>query len=416
MSSISAVGDRWDTRLYGWGDGHVDVDSLTVSGPFCRVEWVPLNLDSDKQVKDYLFTQGWVPTTWNYQTDKAGRKVKIAGEYVKTSPKLTEDSYASIEGELGKLIARRNILVHRRRSVFNITKAGDLKGYLNLTRQSDGKIEARGIPQGTNTGRYRHSNIVNVPAGHAVYGREMRELFTVEPGYVMVGTDASALEARMEAHYCYDFEGGIEYAHELVDGDIHSKNMEFFGTDRDGAKSPKYCLTYGGQPPTLADTVGCSLAAAQRMYDNFWRGNTALAGFRQHVEREYRNNGTTINMPQPGGWIKTTTKNGWILGLDGRKIMIRSPHSAVNAKFQSGGSIIVKMATIFMNKWIRERGLDAKQIIHMHDEVQFQVHPKDVEEMRDICMKAWRKSGEYFKLNVPIDGEVLVGHNWAECH
>jgi DNA polymerase I-like protein with 3'-5' exonuclease and polymerase domains len=389
-----------------------------VSGPFCKVTWVPLNLDSDKQVKEFLYTQGWQPTAWNYQKDRAGRKVKENGQYVKTSPKLTEDSYDSIEGDTGKLIARRNILVHRRRSVFNVTSRGELKGFLNLTRASDGKIEARGIPQGTNTGRYRHSILVNVPAANpkVVYGKEMRALFTVDDGYLMLGTDASALEARMEAHYCYDFEGGHEYAHDLVDGDIHAKNAVFFGTDRDGAKSPKYCLTYGGQPPTLADTVGCTLQSAQRMYDNFWLGNTALAGFREHVEREFRNNGTTINMPQRGGWIRQTTKNGWIAGLDGRKIWIRSPHACVNAKFQSGGSIVVKMATIFMNKWIRERRLDAKQIIHMHDEIQFQVHPKDVEALTDICKRAWVKAGEFFNMNVPIVGEVKVGHNWAETH
>lgn len=392
--------------------------NLTIGGPFCRIKWEPINLDSDPQVKEFLFTQGWIPTTWNYKKDSNGRKIKIDGQYIKASPKLTEDSYATIRGETGKLIARRNILVHRRRSIFNVDSKGGMKGYLNLTRSSDGKIEARGIPQGTNTGRYRHSVLVNVPKSDpkVVYGKEMRELFTVRPGYVMLGTDASALEARMEAHYCYDFEGGIEYAFDLVDGDIHAKNATFFGTDRDGAKSPKYCLTYGGQPPTLADTVGCSLESAQRMFNNFWEGNTALSGFKESVEREYRSNGTTVSVPQRGGWIKHTTRNGWIMGLDGRKIMIRSPHSAVNAKFQSGGSIIVKMATILMNKWIRQEGLDANQIIHMHDEIQFEVHPKDVEAMTAICHRAWKAAGEFFNLNVPIVGSVKVGANWAETH
>jgi len=175
-------------------------------------------------------------------------------------------------------------------------------------------------------------------------------------------------------------------------------------------------LTYGGQPPTLAETVGCTLDAAQRMYDNFWSGNTALAGFREHVEREFRLNGTTINIPQKRGWVKQETKNGWIAGLDGRKIMIRSPHSAVNAKFQSGGSIIVKMATVFMNKFIREQKLDAHQIIHMHDEIQFEVAPSAIAALTDICHKSWRLAGEYFKLNVPIAGDVKVGKNWGDCH
>jgi len=407
--SYSKMVTDWYPELGG-------INMLGVSGQFCRVEWPTINLNSDTQVKAYLLSQGWIPTEWNYKKDKAGKIVKVNGEPVKTSPKLTEDSYASVKGDIPRLVARRNILVHRRRQVFNITKQGELKGWLNLVRP-DGRIEAQGVPQATNTGRYRHKIVVNVPKAmdKVVYGRQMRELFTVPEGRVLVGTDADALEARMEAHYCYDFEGGHEYAHELIDGDVHSKNAQVFGTDRDGAKSPKYALTYGCQAPTLADTLGCSKERAQLLLDNFWASNTALAGFREAVEAEYRSNGKTV-LKDMGHYVRKETVGGWIEGLDGRKIFIRSPHACVNAKFQSGGSIVVKMATIFMNKWIKEQGLDAHQVIHMHDEIQFDCAVKDVERLKTICKRAWVEAGKYFNLNVPITGDAQVGKCWAETH
>jgi len=365
-----------------WGD-----DAPKVGGAYTRIDWLKINLNSSQQVKDYLLSQGWKPTQWNINPS--------TGE--KTSPKLTEDSYDSIDSEIPKMIARYNVLKHRRNTILNI-KDPLHKGWLSLLRD-DGRLEAKSQPQATNTGRYRHSIVVNVPKASpkVVYGEQMRSLFVVPEGKLMLGCDASALEARMEAHYCYDFEGGVEYAHELIDGDVHAKNAELFGTDRDGAKAPKYAMTYGAQPPKIADTLGISLYQARQLYDAFWNGNTALAGFRDHVTDLWE-------------------KQKYLIGLDGRKIFIRSKHAIVNAMFQSGGSIVVKVATLFLNKWIRQRKLRANQILHFHDEFQFEIFPEDQEEITELALDSFVKAGEFLNVKVPIVGEVKVGKNWCETH
>jgi hypothetical protein len=174
------------------------------------------------------------------------------GDKVVTSPKLTEDSFASVKGEVPKLVARRAILLHRRRTVQNI-KDPEGKGWLSNVRK-DGRIEAAAVPQACNTGRFRHSIVVNVPKASkkVVYGKEMRSLFIATPGFTMVGVDAKALEARTEAHNCYPFTGGQEYAALLLEGDVHANNALLFGTDRDGAKAPKYALK-------LAHVKSCEL-------------------------------------------------------------------------------------------------------------------------------------------------------------
>ena len=67
----------------------------TVGGPFTRINWLEINLGSIHQVKAYLLKTGWIPTQWNHK------------DGVRTSPKLTEDSYGSITGDLGKRIKDR---------------------------------------------------------------------------------------------------------------------------------------------------------------------------------------------------------------------------------------------------------------------------------------------------------------------
>ena len=218
----------------------------------------------------------------------------------------------------------------------------------------------------------------------------------------MVGADAQALEARIEAHECYGYKGGVSYAHELIDGDIHAKNAEVFGTDRDGAKSPKYAMTYGAQPPKLAKTIPCSLERAREIFHGFWETNTALAGFQDAVIGYWQHRGG------PNG--------GFVYGLDGRKLFPRSPHSIVNMRFQSAGSIIVKTATLYLDKWIKSAIIDAYQVIHYHDEFQWEVNPKDIKEFERLAKKAFEEAGKFWKLNVPIVGTVKVGNNWAETH
>ena len=367
---------------------------IEVNGPFSRVSWEPINLNSSAQVKDYLLSQGWKPTEWN--TKKEGREV------IRTSPKLTEDSFDSVAGDLPKKIARRAILEHRRRMLKNVRRDDEETGWLNQLRK-DGRLEARAIPCATNTGRYRHSNVVNVPSIHAVYGADIRDLFIAPAGYSFVGVDAAALEARVQAHYVFPFQGGQELADLLLNGDIHTNNQQLWKLpDRNDAKSPYYCLMYGGQPAKLAETMGCDLSEARVFYDDFWHAYTPLDQFKETITK---------------AWEKRGGKNGGFLkGLDGRKLFARSPHALVNLMFQSGGSISVKLATVLTDKWCEKLNLDSVQVLHMHDEFQRETLDAHVEVVSKVAVKAFDQAGQYFKLNVPLVGDVKVGRSWKQTH
>jgi len=360
-------------------------DPTPVSGPFTRIEYEPINLDSPTQTKDYLISQGWQPTQY---TDKG-------------SPKLTEDSFASITGEIPALMSRRFVLRHRSKLLQNTNKQGEDKGLINLIRK-DGRITAGGVPQGTPTGRYRHSGVVNIPRVGSVLGKEIRSLFIPQPGYILVGCDAMALEARMEAHYCYGYTGGKDYAHELLEGDLHSRNAEAFKCTRDVAKTIKYAISYGAQSPKIAATLKCSDSKARQLFNAFWDHSKALAELKKEVTRQWSSRGG-----KNGGYLK---------GLDGRKLFARSEHSLVNLLFQSAGSIVVKTATINTANKIIQSKLRAKQVLHFHDEFQYEVHPADVDKVKELALSGFIQAGEEFNMNVPIMGDVKTGLSWYQTH
>lgn len=120
---------------------------MNIKGPFTRIEFQDINLNSSQQVKDYLLSVGWIPTQYNI--NKETREP--------TSPKLTEDSFGSIKDDTGILLARRAVLVHRRRQIENY-KDPENKGLLAYVRD-DGRIPAAGITCATPTGRTAHRTI-----------------------------------------------------------------------------------------------------------------------------------------------------------------------------------------------------------------------------------------------------------------
>lgn len=374
-----------------------------ISGPFTRIKWERLNLNSPDQIKTYLLQKGWQPDEWNYKKDKAtGFTVKDEeGNPVKTSPKLSESSFHTVSGDVPRLITERAVLMHRKRLIDNTRKDGEEAGLLTMVRD-DGRIEARAITNATNTGRMIHRQIVNIPSVGSMYGEEFRKLFITPEGYYALGIDAAALEARCQAHYLYPFEGGAELADLLINGDIHESNAELWGVTRKQAKSPYYCLMYGGQPAKLAMTMGCSLKEASGYYEGFWNHYKPLAQFKEVITDVWKKRGGK--------------KGGFLKGLDGRKLFARSPHALVNMMFQSSGSILCKTAAAFMDKAIKKEGLDCTQIIFMHDELEYEVLTDHAERAKVLAEQSFKKAGEFWNLNVPLVGEGKIGKSWYSVH
>lgn len=211
----------------------------TVQGPFSKIKFEKLNLNSHEQVKAFLLREGWVPTTFNRVREKE------TGEWRTTGPKLTEDSFDSIQGNTGRLLARRNILVHRRRLIQNERDPNN-KGILSCVRERDKRVPATGILCATPTGRTTHRDAVcNIPKAKAKvpYGKEIRELFCVQRAdRRILGADLDQIEARVTAHYASLFDGGEYWRIIEETGDIHSHNAKLIGSDRDTAKSFQYAL------------------------------------------------------------------------------------------------------------------------------------------------------------------------------
>jgi DNA polymerase I-like protein with 3'-5' exonuclease and polymerase domains len=357
-------------------------------GPFSKLEFIPFNLNSSKQVTDYLLGIGWKPTHWNYVTDEFGRTVK-------SSPKLTEESWGSLPGKLGKKIGEFKMLSHRRRWICN--QKDSRKGALSTVRK-DGRVPAEAMTCATPTSRYRHTRTVcNIPRPSSPYGKEIRSLFCVPDGSLMIGCDLCGIEARMLAHYCMGYPGGKELAELILDGDFHQHNADLWGVDRNTAKSGLYALMYGCREAKLASTLGKPRKEGVRLMNNFWGSHPAIKHLIDNLER-----------------AMDSKKN--IHSIDGRVLDIRRKQTVLNTLLQGSAAVVFKT---WMNITNSSPSPVFFQIIAYHDELQFEVSESYVSYAdkigENICKNA-RMAGEFLGVNVPIKAEYKIGTNWSETH
>lgn len=352
-----------------------------------------LTLSNQTDLKKYLLGKGWKPTIWNTK--------KVDGRLVETSPRLTDPVSKEPCPNLSKILDPLHSEIISTwltlRSRKNIIASDNKTGLVYKTR--GGVIHHSADTLGTPTGRFIHRDIVNIPRVGSILGKEVRSLFIPREGMVMVGWDASSLEACMEAHYVHPFDP--EYSAEIMDGDIHTKNQMALGLpDRATAKTFKYAITYGAQPARLASSLSVPLNKATGWYKDFWATNYGLFKLKAEIERDWQSRGKK-----------------YITGLDGRLLLTRSQHSLLNTKLQGAGAIVMKYAMVLANKRIKEAfGDNAHALIRYHDEEQWECLPEIAEKVGKIGVQSITDAGEILGLNVPLTGEYKVGKNWAETH
>jgi DNA polymerase-1 len=265
----------------------------------------------------------------------------------------------------------------------------------------DGRVHGRVTTNGAVTGRMTHSspNMAQVPNSGSIYGPECRECWSVEEGNVLVGADASGLELRMLAHYMKD----LDYVRTVVEGsskdgtDVHSVNKRAAGlTTRDAAKTFIYAFLYGAGDAKIGSIVGGSAKAGKNLKDSFLSKTPAL---RRLI--------ATVAAISAGGSVP---------GLDGRRILVRSEHAALNSLLQGAGAIVMKQALVLFDAKIRKHKWPVRFVANVHDEFQWETKPEYATITGEAAVQSIVEAGEFYNLRCPLNGEFKYGKNWRETH
>jgi DNA polymerase-1 len=407
-------------------------EELQVSFPPKRVEYetpkkkikktklVPFNPGSRQQVGERLVELGWEPV-----------------QFTATGiPQLDDD----VLEDLGERFPASKPLVEYFLLKKRIGQIGDGKeAWLKVER--NGRIHGEVITNRAVTGRcsHIHPNMTQVPKVGKPYGEECRSCFTADDGQVLVGADASGIEARFLAHYLARYDSG-KFIDVVLNGDIHSTNRDAFGMPktkqgRDLSKNGFYARSYGAGPEKLGATLQRlddeheARAQGTRIPDWLLRSmkkKGPLTPLRianakrglyagQKIEKDVTGLGDLINDLK-----KALKKKGHLRGLDGRRLRVRSLHSILNTLLQSAGALTVKKATVLWYDRLLSAGLkfgvDFSLTLHAHDEVQTSARAEVAELVGRTFVEAIAEVGRTWNIRCPLTGEFKIGKDWRETH
>ena len=349
-----------------------EYENILASGnrePFIRKKLVEFNLGSRKQIGEYLIDFGWQPDRFT----PTGQPIVDEA----TLKKITHIKEA-------KLIA--DFLLYQKRIAQVSSWIDELQ---------DDRVHGRVIPNGTITGRmtHRNPNMAQVPNIHSPFGKECRACWSVPEGYKLVGIDASGLELRMLAHYMND----ANYIEEVINGDIHSTNQELAGLKtRDQAKTFIYALVYGAGDAKIGKIINGDIKKGKALKNRFFSNLPALKKLRDRVQQ--------------------ASNRGFLKGIDGRKIYVRSQHAALNTLLQGSGAIVMKQAMINLYELIKLNTIDAHFVANIHDEWQLQVKEAQADYIGRLGVECIEKVTEQFKMRCNLTGQYKIGGNWSETH
>ena len=358
------------------------------------------NPNSNDQVKDWLYSLGWKPSTYKFTRNKVtGDEKQIA--QIRNNGELCQSvrSLGKVDPAVD-LLDGLTVLTHR---------AGILKSFLECHK--GGWLEA-GIAGLTNTFRFKHYRpLVNLPSVDKPYGDVIRGCLTCPEGYVLAGADMTSLEDTTKRHYMkpHDpdyveamskegFDPHLDLAlHAGVitqdDIDKHNSGERSLKSLRKNYKVVNYSATYGVGAPKLARETGMTSKEAKTLLMAFWSRNWSI----ERVANNLRTRELFGSM-----WLKNPVSGFWY--------SLRSEKDRFSTLNQGTG-------VFCFDTWVsicRSKGI--KSIGQFHDEVIALVKEGEEGAVEKIMHEAAIKLNEKVQLNVPLGTDVQFGKTYADIH
>ena len=240
---------------------------------------------------------------------------------------------------------------------------------------------------------HRKPNLSQVPADE-----RFRKLFKASPNMVMCGADLSGIELRVLSHYLARYDGG-RYKEILITGDIHAENAKRIGITRRQVKTVTYAFLYGAGDTKIGLSYDPQLStdkATEKGKEIRKAYIDAIPGLKELLEGVHK-----------------ASKRGFFYGLEHRRILVDSRHKSLNYLLQGSAAVIAKRWMVLAN----EHPLKTpRQLAFVHDELQFEVQPEEVNDLKFHLEYSAVVAGEHYNLRCPIAAEAKSGENWAEVH
>ncbi|MDQ0170931.1 DNA polymerase I [Paenibacillus tundrae] len=356
-----------------------------------RLSGTEFNLNSPKQLGEILFDRLGLPVV-----------------------KKTKTGYSTDAEVLEKLAPYHEVVQHilQYRQLAKL-QSTYVEGLLKEISPRDGKVHTYYRQTIAATGRLssQFPNLQNIPI-RMEEGRKIRKVFVPsEPGWTILAADYSQIELRVLAHISDDERLKEAFVHDM---DIHTKTAsDVFGVKaeevdsdmRRSAKAVNFGIVYGISDYGLSQNLNITRKEAAQFIDQYFEVFQGVRRYMDDIVKEARKD----------GYVKTLLeRRRYLPEINASNFNIRSfaERTAMNTPIQGTAADIIKLAMVQMDEALRERNLNSRMLLQVHDELVFEVPADELETMKELVPAVMEKALE---LSVPLKAEVSYGENWYEA-
>lgn len=372
----------------------------------------PANPASSDQVKDWLFSMGWQPCTFDYKKNDNGEERAIP--QVRKDGELTDSVKVLIEEHPAVEVLDGYTVIQHRLSIFNAF----------MEEAVDGRVRA-GIAGLTNTLRFKHKKpLVNLPGVDKAWGKEVRGCLIADEGEALCGADMVSLESTTKRHYMfpYDpdyvaemskqgFDEHLDLAHfadKITEADIDlykaHKDEHDLGDNlaaiikqvagvRKKFKPVNYSCVYGVGKVKLSRSTGMPEAECADLIAAYWDRNWAVKKIAE--DQKVRKIGGQM-------WLYNPVSGFWI--------SLRYDKDRFSSLNQSTG--VFCFDTWLAYCWAK----GIRGIGQFHDETITRVKLGEEGETYEGMKDAIHAVNQRLKLNVDLDVDPQFGQRYSEIH
>ncbi len=360
-------------------------------------EWVgyEFNINSTQQLSDALFGKLGLPAN--------GLRKTSSGSY--------STAVDTLEALKDKHPVVGLILEHRQLSKIKSTYVDALP---KLVNPKTGRVHTSYNQTGTVTGRLSSSdpNLQNIPIRTEI-GRRVRNAFIAEPGWLLVKADYSQVELRILAHVSQDpamleaFARG-EDIHATTAAAVYGVPLSEVTPElRRVAKTANFAVTYGVTGYGLAQSTGMAQEEAEQFIRNYF---ARFPKVKEYLDR-------TKKMAAERGWVETLLgRRRYFPELKSTAPMhaqarAAAERMAINMPIQGTAADIIKIAMVRLQRALDARGLKAKLILQVHDELVLECPEAELEEVSALVKSTMEGA---LQLDAPLKVDIKHGRNWGE--
>jgi DNA polymerase-1 len=355
-------------------------------------------------------------TTFNIASPKQLGEILFDRLKIIDNPKQTATKqYSTGEDILTKLLNKHAII----QKILDYRSLAKLKStYVDvlptLVSNRDGRIHTSYNQAVAATGRLssNNPNLQNIPI-RTEKGREIRKAFVPRnENFVLLSADYSQVELRIIAHLSRDpemisdFKSGIDI-HAATAAKVFGVKLEDVTKEmRRNAKAVNFGIIYGMSAFGLSERLNIPRKEASGIIEQYFSRYT---GIRSYIDQ-------TIASAKKNGYVETMMKRRrYLRDINSSNATVRgfAERNAVNAPIQGTAADLIKIAMINIFNELLQRKLKTRMILQVHDELVFDVHKSEVEQVRMLVMEKMKNA---IPMDVPVEVEISTGRNWLEAH